>query len=275
VGAHEPQTTDPRRERPPDTLPRRGCRSPRGNASDRARVDALNPGDRSENVRAHRKKKKRPHAPPRCRRDLALTRQRRPRRVRRFSCLLPPPHRCRRRDVARPIPSCENAPSWGIIGAGRVAPSMPAASAPPAAATAAGAAAAASAVDAARPHPLPTPLPPPLPSLVWAAGGGGDLASSRALLICPTPTRRAAQRACAARAAQSSHARARANVGSSPGQRDEAHTSWLAHTEAEEEGGGCRTERRMPTLRDTCAASAAGSTPLRGSGAAHTYGTPF
>jgi len=31
----------------------------------------------------------------------------------------------------------------------------------------------------------------------------------------------------------------------------------------------------MPTLRDTCAASAAGSTPLRGSGAAHTYGTPF
>jgi len=31
----------------------------------------------------------------------------------------------------------------------------------------------------------------------------------------------------------------------------------------------------MPTLRDTCAASAAGSTPLRGIGAAHTYDTPF
>jgi len=126
-----------------------------------------------------------------------------------------------------------------------------------------------------RRHPLPTPLPPPLPSLVWAAGRGGDLASRRALLICPTPTRRAAQRACAARAAQSSHARARASIGSSPGQRHEAHTSWLAHTEAKEEGGRCRTERRMPTLRDTCAASAAGSTPLKGSGAAHTYGTPF
>jgi len=153
---------------------------------------------------------------------------------------------------------------------------MPAAFAPPAAATAAGAAAAASAVDAARPHPLPTtPLPPPLPSLVWAAGRGGDLAGSRALLIFSTPTRRAAQRACAARAAQSSHARARANVGSSPGQRQEAHTSWPAHTKAEEEGRRCRTERRMPTFRDTCAASAAGSTPLRGSGAAHTYGTPF
>jgi len=90
-------------------------------------------------------------------------------------------------------------------------------------------------------------------------GEGGGLASSRALLICPTPTRRAAQRACAARAAQSSHARALANnVGSSPGQRHEAHTSWPAHTEAEEEGRRCRTERRMPTLRDTCTASAAG-----------------
>jgi len=38
-------------------------------------------------------------------------------------------------------------------------------------------------------------------SLVWAAGRWGGLASSRALLICPTPTRRAAKRACAARAA--------------------------------------------------------------------------
>jgi len=106
-------------------------------------------------------------------------------------------------------------------------------------------------------------------------GEEGGLASSRALLICSTPTRRAAQRACAARAAQSSHARARANVGSSPDQRHEAHTSWPAHTEAKEEGRRCRTERRMPTLRDTCAASAAISTPLRGSGAAHKYGTPF
>ena len=82
---------------------------------------------------AVKKIKKSPHAPPRCRRDLALTRQHRPRRVRRFSCLLPPPHRCRRRDVAPPMSSCENAPSWGIIGAGagRAAPSMPAAFAPP------------------------------------------------------------------------------------------------------------------------------------------------
>jgi len=122
-------------------------------------------------------------------------------------------------------------------------PSMPAASAPPAAATAAGAAAAASAsaVDAAQPHPLPTPLSPPLPSLVWAAGRrGGDIASNRTLLICPTPTRRAAQRACAARAAQSSHARARANGGSSPGQRLEAHTSHLlagAHRGRRERAG--------------------------------------
>jgi len=152
---------------------------------------------------------------------------------------------------------------------------MPAAFAPPVAATAAGAAAAASAVDAAWPHPLPTPLPPPLPPLVWAAGRGGDLASSRALLIFQTPNRRAAQRACATRAAQSSHAQSRANVGSSPDQRYEANTSWPAHTEAKEEGRRCRTQRRVNTLRDTCAASAAGSTPLRGSGAAHKYDTPF
>ena len=197
-------------------------------------------------MRAHRIKKKR-HTPPRCRCDLALNRQRRPRRVRRLSYLLPPPHRCRRQYVARPISSCENAPWWSIIGAGRAAPSMLAAFAPPAAATAAGAAASASAVDAAQPHPLPTPLPPPLPSSLspmWAAGRGGDLASPRAFDFL-TPTRRAAQRGCAAHAAQSSHARARANVGSSLGQRHEAYTSWPAHNEAEEEGRRCRTERRV------------------------------
>jgi len=142
------------------------------------------------------------------------------------------------------------------------------------------------------PQPLPLLLPPArstqpgrvncqrrcrrhFPHWCGQQGEGGGLASSRALLIFPMPTRRAAQRACAARAAQSSHARARANVGSSPDQRHEAHTSWPAHTEAEEEGRRCRTERRMPTLRDTSAASTAGSTPLRGSGAAHKYGTPF
>jgi len=80
------------------------------------------------------------------------------------------------------MPSYENAQSWCIIGAGRAAPSMPAAFAHPAAATAAGAAAAASVVDAARPHPLPTPLPPPLPSRVWAAGRGGDLGARAGLL---------------------------------------------------------------------------------------------
>ena len=91
--------------------------------------------------------------------------------------------------------------------------------------------------------------------------GGGLSCSSCALLICPMPTRRAAQRACAARAAQSSHARARANVGSSPGQRHEAHTSWPAHTEAEEEGS-VEEQSPPPTVSSVWVVAVSGARPV-------------
>jgi len=214
-----------------------------------------------------------PRAPPRRQCGLVLTRWHWPRRVLCFSCLLLPLHRYRRRDVASLMPSSENAPPWGIIGVGRAVFSLAAASAPP------------------PPLPLLEPPPPPARSTPlgrihchrrfrrhfrqWCCQQGeeGDTAISRALWICQRPPN-ALHSGLAPLMWRGLHTPKPAPTSEAALTRSMRRTPTYRRTPRPGGGSGGSVRSAESPVCETPAQQAPGSTPLRGSGAAHGYGTP-